>query len=101
MVEVMITSEGKQVKEEAELVVAVTLTRDADALLVRNICKGDFQLGSMAYGLGRAVDHLLDDASGNEEAKRIAVYEFFRGFFGESDRDEILEEDVDGTDQDQ
>ena len=32
MVEVMITSEGKQVKEEAELVVAVTLTRDADAL---------------------------------------------------------------------
>lgn len=62
MVEVMITSEGKQVKEEAELVVAVTLTRDADALLVRNICKGDFHLGSMAYGLGRAVDHILEDA---------------------------------------
>lgn len=93
MVKVMITSEGKQVKEEAELVVAVTLTRDTDSLLVRNICKGDFQLGSMAYGLGRAVDHILEDASGNEKAKRIAVYEFFRGFFGESDRDEILEED--------
>ena len=93
MVEVMITSEGKQVKEEAELVVAVTLTRDADALLVRNICKGDFQLGSMAYGLGRAIDHILEDASGNEKAKRIAMYEFLRGYFGESDDDEILEED--------
>ena len=93
MVEVMITSEGKQVKEEAELVVAVTLTRDADALLVRNICKGDFQLGSMAYGLGRAVDHILEDASGNEKANRIAMYEFLRGYFGESDDDEILEED--------
>ena len=93
MVEVMITSEGKQVKEEAELVVAVTLTRDADALLVRNICKGDFQLGSMAYGLGRAVDHILEDAPGNEKAKRIAMYEFLRGYFGESDDDEILEED--------
>lgn len=78
MVEVMITSEGKQVKEEAELVVAVTLTRDADALLVRNICKGDFQLRSMAYGLGRAIDHILEDASGNEKAKRIAMYEFLR-----------------------
>lgn len=98
MVEVMITSEGKQVKEEAELAVAVTLTRDADALLVRNICKGDFQLGSMAYGLGRAVDHILEGASGNEKAKRIALYEFLRGYFGESDEDEILEED--GTNDD-
>lgn len=98
MVEVMITSEGKQVKEEAELVVAVTLTRDADALLVRNICKGDFHLGSMAYGLGRAVDHILEDASRNEKAKRIAMYEFLRGYFGESDEDE---EAIDGTDQDQ
>lgn len=98
MVEVMITSKGKQVKEEAELVVAVTLTRDADALLVRNICKGDFQLGSMAYGLGRAIDHILEDASGNEKAKRIAMYEFLRGYFGESDEDE---EAIDGTDQDQ
>lgn len=98
MVEVMITSEGKQVKEEAELVVAVTLTRDADALLVRNICKGDFHLESMAYGLGRAIDHILEDASGNEKAKRIAMYEFLRGYFGESDEDE---EAIDGTDQDQ
>lgn len=98
MVEVMITSEGKQVKEEAELVVAVTLTRDADSLLVRNICKGDFHLGSMAHGLGRAVDHILENASGNEKAKRIAMYEFLRGYFGESDEDEILEED--GSDDD-
>lgn len=97
MIEVMITSEGKQVKEEAELVVAVTLTRDADALLVRNICKGDFQLGSIAYGLGRAIDHILEDASRNEKVKRIAMYEFLRGYFGESDEDEEV---IDGADQD-
>lgn len=59
MVKVTINHKGKQVEQEAELVMAVMLTRDADSLLVRNICKGDFQLESMAYGLRRAVDHLF------------------------------------------
>lgn len=40
MAEVTVTFKGEQIKEEAELVVAVMLTREAGSTEVHNVCKG-------------------------------------------------------------
>lgn len=80
MVKVTIAHGEEQVEQEEEFVAAIMLTGDMGSTKARSVCKGDFQLCSTPYALGRAVRRILENVCEDETGKRIIRNEFLRGY---------------------
>lgn len=96
VVKVTVTSERKQVAQEADYVavIALTLMGQRPSLKMRAICNGDFRLNATPYALGCAVRRFLEEGSADEVMLHIAQSEFVRGYLEDGENEEA----TDGTD---